>query len=265
MGLFQDKAVFSYLRCKVCGLLYAPIFFDEVQLAQLYGDMPPNMYVVPENALRLTQKGYFSHLRNALPTFVGGYVEVGPDVGLFTENCAGLGVFNHYWLFEPNESVVPRLEALLDGCSYDIVTAIGGFSAVPNDSVSACVMVHVLDHLLDPAKTLVELRAKMKRGSVMLVVTHDERSLLARVTKSSWPAYSIQHPQLFNKRSIKRLFEASGFRVIQQSKSTNFFPLRFLAQNFLWSFGIRANKLSILPDTVVGLKLGNILTLVTPK
>lgn len=265
MGLFQDKAIFSYVRCKVCGLLYAPIFFDEAQLVQLYGDMPPNMNVVPEHALRLTQKSYFAHLRNALPSCVGGYIEVGPDVGLFTENCAGLDVFSHYWLFEPNESVVPRLETLMDGYGYDIITSIGDFSAVPNGSVCACVMVHVLDHLLDPVKALAELRAKMKNGSVMLVVTHDERSLLARFIKSSWPAYSIQHPQLFNRRSIQRLFEVSGFRVINQAKSTNFFPLRFLAQNFLWSFGIRAKTLRLVPETLVGLKLGNILSLVTPK
>src|SRR5438309_1433277 len=85
-GFFKDKAFFSYARCGGCGLLYAPTFFNAPQLENLYGQMPPNMAEVPLEALRRTQRGYFEILKNVSPCD-GGFIEVGPDIGLFTESC----------------------------------------------------------------------------------------------------------------------------------------------------------------------------------
>ena len=58
-GFFKEKIFFSYTHCKNCNLLFAPIFYSEDQLASLYAQMPPNMDVVPLDALRRTQYEYF--------------------------------------------------------------------------------------------------------------------------------------------------------------------------------------------------------------
>ena len=50
-GFFKEKIFFSYARCNQCELLFAPIFYRPDQLDDLYGQMPPNMDLVPMAAL----------------------------------------------------------------------------------------------------------------------------------------------------------------------------------------------------------------------
>ena len=85
-GFFKEKMIFTYARCGDCKTLYCPTFFSNDQLTELYSQMPANMDEVPIFALRKTQKGYFKFLKK-YSDLSGNYLEVGPDVGLFTENC----------------------------------------------------------------------------------------------------------------------------------------------------------------------------------
>ena len=262
-GFFKDKIFFSYTRCSGCGLLFAPVFFDRAQLQALYGQMPPNMDVVPLAALRATQRGYYEALARHKPGH-GGFLEVGPDIGLFTENCTGEGRFSDFWLFEPNVNVHPQLAEVVKGHSFHIVEDMFGFSQVPDRSISAAVLVHVLDHLLDPVVTLSEIKEKMRPDGKLLVVTHNEGSLLPRVIGARWPAYCLQHPQLYDFHSMKNLMQKAGFSVDEQSRTVNHFPVSFLTRHALWALGLKVNKVPSFGGLTLGLKLGNMLTVATP-
>lgn len=263
-GFFKDKVFFSYARCDGCGLLYAPTFFNGHQLESLYGQMPPNMEEVPLEALRRTQRGYFETLKNC-SSLEGGFIEVGPDIGLFTENCVREGRFEEYWLFEPNRDVLPALNKIVDGRKSHIIHDMFGFSHVPDRAASAAVMIQVLDHLLDPIATLRELRQKLTPGARLLLVTHDESSLLRRLVGWRWPAFCLQHPQIYNPESMRVLLEAAGFQVLQQRKTVNFFQVDFLLKHLLWAFGMKVRSVPSFGQLTLGLKLGNMLTIATPK
>lgn len=263
-GFFKDKAFFTYARCGDCGLLYAPIFFNGSQLEQLYGQMPRNMAEVPLEALRRTQREYFEALRSC-SDLEGGFIEVGPDIGLFTENCVREGRYDEYWLFEPNRDVLPALSKIVEGRKFHIIHDMFGFSHVPDHAASAAVMIHVLDHLLDPVATLRELRQKLKPGARLLLVTHDESSLLRRLVGWRWPAFCLQHPQIYNPESMRVLLETAGFEVLQHSKTVNFFQIGFLLKHLLWAFGMKVQSVPSFAQITLGLKLGNMLTIATPK
>lgn len=263
-GFFKEKSIFSYVRCEGCGLLYAPTFFHPEQLARLYAQMPPNMDEVPVTALRATQRGYFEALKRHSP-LEGGYVEVGPDVGFFTENCASEGRFSKYWLLEPNIAVEAELAGAVRGHDYEIVTDMLGFSQLPKHSASAAVMVHVLDHLLDPVSTLTQLRQSMTDDGTLLIVTHNEGSLLRKLIGSRWPAFCLQHPQLYEPRSMRRLLAEAGFDVLEITRTVNHFELRFLVKHLLWALGWEVNHVPSFWGWVLGLKLGNMLTIARPR
>ncbi len=263
-GFFKDKVFFSYTRCRGCRLLYAPTFFNASQLEHLYGQMPPNMAEVPLEALRRTQRGYFDALKKC-SSLEGGFIEVGPDIGLFTENCVREGSYNEYWLFEPNRDVGPALSKIVEGRKFHIIHDMFGFSHVPDHSASAAVLIHVLDHLLDPIATLRELRQKLQPGAKLLLVTHDESSLLRRLIGWRWPAFCLQHPQLYNKKSMRVVLEAAGFEVVQQKKTVNYFQASFLLKHLLWAFGLKVKSVPSFGQITLGLKLGNMLTIATPK
>lgn len=262
-GFFKEKVFFSYHRCASCDLLFNPVFFTLEQLGELYGQMAPNMELVPLEALRKTQRGYFNQLKK-YSDLHGVFIEIGPDIGLFTENCTREGAFNEYWLFEPNKDVAPALAKAVDGKKHHIVHEMFGFDCVPDKSASVVVMIHVFDHLLDPVQTLKELREKLTPEARILIVTHDESSLLRKIVKWRWPAFCLQHPQIYNPKSITGVLASAGFEVVAQEKTTNYFPVAFLVKHLLWAFGLKVAKVPNFFGIQIGLKLGNLLTIAKP-
>ena len=259
-GFFKDKVFFSYVRCSACGMLFAPEFFDASQLGELYAQMTPNMDVVPIDALRRTQRGYFDKLK-ADSALEGGYIELGPDIGLFTENCVKEGRFDRFWLFEPNRGVLPQLSAVVAAMPFSVAHDLFGFSQVPSGAAGTAVMIHVLDHALDPLATLQELRRKLRPGGHILIVTHDESSVMRYLLGSRWPPFCLQHPQLFCPSSMRALLKAAGYSKVRIEGSTNYFPIQFLLRHFLWAIGIKVNSVPAFWGVTIGLKLGNMITL----
>lgn len=263
-GFFKEKIFFSYARCNECDLLFAPIFYCQDQLEELYAQMPPNMDLVPMAALVRTQKEYYEELKK-FSNLRNGYIEIGPDIGIFTENCSKGGNFDSYWLCEPNKGVAGALAKSVDNKKFTIIEEMMGFSQIPDQRAGVAVMIQVLDHLLDPVATLAELKTKLLPNAKLLLVTHNEKSLLRRIVGSKWPAFCLQHPQIYNPESITRLLEKSGYRVDSIKKSTNYFQFSFLLKHLLWAFGIQVKAVPRIFNFTIGLKLGNMITIATPN
>ena len=263
-GFFKEKIFFSYARCEKCQLLFAPIYYRSDQLEVLYGQMPPNMDVVPMQGLKKAQKGYFDKLKK-YSALKNGCIEIGPDIGIFTMLCNRYGHFDSYWLCEPNKEVVKELIKAVGNKSYTIIEDMYDFKIIPNQCASVAILIQVLDHLLDPVATLSELRTKLLPESKLLLVTHNENSLLRKIVGWKWPAFCLQHPQIYNPKSIKNLLEKSGYKVESISRTKNYFEISFLIKHLLWAFGFKVNSIPKFLNILIGLKLGNIITIATPR
>lgn len=263
-GFFKEKIYFSYARCLDCKLLYAPIFYHSEQLEALYEQMSPNMDIVPMTALIKTQRGYFNRLKK-FSSLENDYIEIGPDIGIFTENCSKEGKFDNYWLCEPNKGVFEALKRSVGDNKFTIIEDMFGFSKIPDNSSSVAVMIQVLDHLLDPVATLSELKLKLMPSAKILIVTHNEKSILRKIVGWRWPAFCLQHPQIYNPVSITKLLEKAGYRVNSIEKTRNYFEFSFLLMHLLWAFGLRVKKVPRIFNFTIGLKLGNIVTIATPR
>ncbi len=263
-GFFNDevktKAFFSYHRCSNCQVLFCPTFFSGEQLSSLYENMADNTANVELQLLKKTQRGYFQCLNKHLQAVGGDYFEMGPDIGLFTENVRDAKKFDHFWLAEPNKAVWTTLKEKLNTQPHYIFSDLLIDDPITTNTVGAAVMIHVLDHLLDPLETLCHLRSKMKKNAILLTVTHDESSLLAKALNHRWPAYCLQHPQLYNPTSINYLLKKAGFNVLEIKKSYNHFPLGYLLNHLLWAAGIRKMTFPSMNSLQIPLKLGNIIT-----
>jgi len=256
----KTKSFFSYYKCNICKITYAPEYFTNQQLNSLYKNVPANMDEVPKKILEKTQYEYFKLLKK-WTSLKGEYLEVGPDIGLFTQYCILYGKFNYYWLFEPNKFVLSELRNLLGQRKQKIYPAIEQIDKVEDSKLSTVIIIHVLDHLLEPQKILKKLRKKMKSGGVILIVTHDESSIMRKILGWRWPAFCQQHPQLFNQKTTNSILNKSGFKVLEHRKTKNYFEISFLLKNLLWVFGFKIRKLPRWLNVPVGLKLGNIITI----
>lgn len=259
-GIDKERRFFTYHRCGECRLLYNPVFFDGEQLGELYSQMPPNMDLVRSDAIEATQRGYFEALAGR--DLSGGYLEIGPDVGYVAREAARRGHFDHFWLVEPNRAVHPQLHTACEDRPATILTSMTNLSAVPPGSIGLAVMIHVLDHLLDPVAMLQDIRRALRPGGTLLIVTHDEQSALRRVLAGRWPAFCLQHPELYNPGTMRRLLERAGYAAVDVQRSRNHFPIDFLARQAAQAIGVRLGSIP-LPSRSIALKLGNILTLAT--
>jgi SAM-dependent methyltransferase len=253
-GYTTERVFFSYYRCRNCGALYCRTFYTQGQLEALYGRQAENMGNVPLAARQRAQEGYarllLKHSRKA-----GGFLEIGPDIGLFAQYCARAGSFDHFWMYEPNRLVHAELAGRLAGYVHTIRDTMSP-DGVPPRSTSTAVLIHVLDHLLDPLGFLAELNETLEPGGVLLVVTHNTDSLLARALGRRFPPFALQHPQLYSPRSITTLFERAEFEIVEIADAVNYFPLMHLARAGLTVFKIP----DLLPDIqgpIVPIRLGN--------
>jgi len=196
----------------------------------------------------------------------GDYLEIGPDTGMLIDSCLKNGNLKKLYLYEPNKLVWKLLEDKLRGVDYQISGEMSDFHNIPDKSVLSAVMIHVLEHLIDPVNTLESIRDKLHEKGIIVIVTHDESSLLARLTSNRWPAYCLQHPQLFNRASMKRMLLKAGYRILRTKKTVNYFSIKFLLDNILWVFNLDNNmNIPVFSTFNIPLKLGNIITIATPN
>ena len=80
----KTKSFFSYYKCNNCKITYAPEHFTNRQLNSLYKNVSINMPDASRKLLKKTQYEYFKLLQK-WSSLKGYYLEIGPDIGLFTQ------------------------------------------------------------------------------------------------------------------------------------------------------------------------------------
>jgi SAM-dependent methyltransferase len=262
-GFFGGAPLFfTYRRCAACHLLYCPKYLQTDDTSSLYSSMPDNTWGVPAHLLQRTQNGYFTWLTQFSP-LKGDYLELGPDIGLFTSLAASHGHFDRLLLCEPNADVYPALRKV----AGDHATMAAGLDdpmfLQSSDMVDVIVLVHVLDHLVHPLDVLVQLRAHCRPEAILLLVTHNEASPMAGLLGRRWPAYCLQHPQLFRPSTLDDMLRRADFEVLSTSGSINWFPLGYLVHHLLYALGCR-RRFPLNGGLGVPLPLGNIITIARP-
>jgi len=262
-GYGARRVFFTYARCGICDLLFCPTFYGHEQIERLYGRQAENMAEAPLSVREKTQERY-ARLLLEHSRLEGGFLEIGADIGIFAQACTAAGRFDHAWLYEPNRDVHGELARRLAGQRHSLHIEMWPTDNVPAGSVSTAAMIHVLDHLLEPVAFLGKLWGKLEDNGVVLVVTHNASSLLARALGRRWPPFALQHPQLYSPKSITKLFERSGFSVVKIDQAVNYFPLVYLMRAGLSILGLPP----VLPQSgrpIIPVKLGNMAVVVRKR
>ncbi|WP_376984599.1 class I SAM-dependent methyltransferase [Bosea sp. R86505] len=255
-GYTSERVFFSYFTCPECQARHCKTFYTEEQLLCLYQEQVENMGQVPLPARQRAQNDYAARMLKHVRA-PGAFLEIGPDIGLFAEYCAGRHSFDHYWMLEPNRVVHEELRTRLSGQPLTIKEDMWPTDDIAAGSVAATALIHVLDHLLDPLAFLQSLHAKLAPGGVIMTVTHNSQSALARLLGRRWPPHALQHPQLYNPSSITRLYRRAGFEIEEIAPAMNHFPIGHLARAAFAIIGMG----KVLPEfmgPIIPISLGNI-------
>jgi hypothetical protein len=79
--------------------------------------------------------------------------------------------------------------------------------------------------------------------------------------KSNWPPFCLQHPQLFNPKTLGQLLLKAGWQLEITSKSINWLHLDRFVKMGLGVIGLPTKWGKVLPSLEVPIRLGNILAL----
>src|SRR5262249_4070122 len=178
-GYAPERVFFTYVRCGTCDAYFCPVYYNPKQLQSLYEEQAENMADVPLGSRERTQNGYLDILRRH-SRMQGGLLEIGADVGLFAAACARAGRFDRLWLSEPNRAVHGDLARPFAERDVTILGTMSPAAQVPTGAVSTAVMIHVLDHVLEPRGVLRDVFAALEPGGILMIITHNARSWLAR-------------------------------------------------------------------------------------
>jgi len=204
--------------CNRCGLMYFnpqesvdcerfasdsyPKVFDEVACGQYFKkqhvQLPDNM-----RALRAV---------NALAPKRGRLLEIGSYCGIFLDRIRASG-----WQvtgLEPDRGVADYSRAKY---GLEIVDGVLPQLSLADQSFEAVVMLHVIEHMPDPAENLREIHRLLKLGGVLVVETPRFDSLMFKLLGRRERSLSNcnGHIYFFTLPTLRQLFEKNGFEVVK--------------------------------------------------
>lgn len=256
VGFREDQIFFSFHRCSNCNLLYSPKYFSNEQLDILYADMPDNLLGEDKSIISKTHQGYVKQILKKVKKSIV-YLEIGPDIGLVTRSVISQFKPNKVLLIEPNITV--HKELLNNSKSSAEVLLIDSLDNLSEQSPDLIVGVHVYDHLLNPLEELIKLNFKSATGAKIALVVHNEKSIIRKILGKKWPPFCLQHPQLYNKKTIKQILELAGWKIVSIQPTINWFSLRHFARMGGGLIGINPRLFSLIPNIQIPIKLGNII------
>ena len=218
--------------------------------------MPDNLAGEAEAVIGKTQSKYLDYLNVTGDNLT--LLEIGTDIGLVTREFMRRFDTTKVIAIEPNKSVHHRFRKNLESQQSIELEVFSTIDELITDiKVDVVIGSHVFDHLIDPVKFLSRITSVLKKNGSILIIVHDEKSLLRKILGKKWPPFCPQHPHLFNEKTISDLLLDLGFSDIKVNKSTNWFSMRFLIKSLGSIFGINLDLL-IFDNLHIPLKLGNI-------
>lgn len=258
IGLRNDQVFFSYFTCDECELLYCPWYFTKEQIAVLYSEMPDNTMGEDKSTVSKTQSAYAKWILQGNVSSQA-YLEVGPDIGLVTRKVIELQKPKRVSFIEPNLSV--RNELLESVKGVESIEVVDFIENLEKKDFTLIVGIHVYDHLLDPVQDLKNIYTRAGSNAHLSIVVHNEKSVLRKVLKAKWPPFCLQHPQLYNPKTLEMLLEKTGWTLCRIEKSTNWYHLKYFIGMGFSVLGVKEKVSRFLPDVEFPIRLGNIICL----
>jgi len=209
------------VRCNVCDLVYADMPPQEEELAESYHAASYDSSEEADDAA----KSYIAAIQPALARLNQreSALEIGTGTGIFLEHLKSAG-FATLVGVEPSTAAIEaapehRRNWIREGMFDEKDFQPGSFDLI------CCFMT--MEHVGDPMELSNAAFRLLRPGGVFLTVTHDYTSTVNRLLGKRSPIVDIEHLQRFSRRSIRELFERSGFKNVSVKSFKNRYSLRY--------------------------------------
>ena len=211
-----EKDGFHYVRCFRCGLVYVtPRLRDHLlQQDKFYQVMTEgNLEAAaerdrnPRRMKSLTQaaRSYLPYKRN------GMLLDVGCGFGAFLEAAASVG-----WSVCGVE--VASAPASIAARRHDVFYGFLSDAAYEPNSFDVVRLNNVIEHVSSPRALVCDIRRVIRSGGLVSISTPNIESFTAALQGVGWRyVQGANHIYLFDLRTMRKLLETEGFRVVRVS------------------------------------------------
>ena len=250
---------YRLVRCRACTAVFAKSAPGAEEIARAYHEADYGSAREAELAAEAYRKALAPAIAG-LPRR-GTALEIGTGTGIFLRHLGEMG-------FSAPVGIEPS-PAAIAAAPPDVAPLIreGVFTGdeFPPGSVSLVCCFQTLEHIPDPAGFVRAAFGMLEPGGMLALVTHDYRAPVNRALGRWSPIVDIEHLQLFNRESLRRLVTDAGFGVERIVSFRNVYPLRYWASLFPMPSAMKAAVLSGLgglgvAELPVGVNVGNLLT-----
>ena len=171
-------------------------------------------YVRDMEGRRSTSAQRLAEIEKLHPT-KGTLLDYGCAIGIFVKEATQRG-----WIAVGYERSAWAVEYARDVMGVSIVLGGGRDGAFGESSFDVVTAWDVLEHLASPVTVLREIASWLKPGGMLSLNTVDASSLGACLAGDRWRHLTPPwHLQYFTRRSLRRLLESSGLRIVRRSST----------------------------------------------
>ncbi|MCL5072244.1 MAG: class I SAM-dependent methyltransferase, partial [Actinobacteria bacterium] len=224
-----DRTHYQIVQCNSCGLVYSNPILELEKIENLYKDSKFT-YGKHEDDLNKTYGKYLRLLLDKLPARKR-LLEIGCGNGFFLKEAIKMG-FKQVVGVEPGRNIVAKAHREV---KKNILVDIFRKGQFKKEIFDIICMFQVLDHLPDPCETLHECFQILKPGGYILCINHNVKALSTKFLAEKSPIFDIEHTYLFNKKTLRLIFEKNKFNVKQIFDVSNYYPISYWIKMFpIW-------------------------------
>jgi SAM-dependent methyltransferase len=218
-------------RCRACGLTQlSPLPDVDIQTA-LYGD------AYFEGAGGVGYADYAAQEEEYLATFAddldriadfvtsGSILDVGCGYGYFVRLALERGL--DAWGVDVSEHAISVARQRLAGRVFSGM--LGSIPEIDGRTFDVIYASHVVEHVPDPATFVRDLASRLTDRGVVVLVTPNVASWLARFSGRRWVSYKVpEHLAYYGPDTMKELLGRSGLEMIAIDPAQQYYRLPFL-------------------------------------
>lgn len=216
-----EKIHFRFVKCRNCGLVYSNPIIEADKLARLYQESK-HTYQEQEEDLRQT---YGFYLRKAVLKLKkkNNFLDIGCGDGFMLEIAKESG-FKNVFGVEPSIDAINKAPGNIRGNIKNDLFRNGLF---PENFFDLVTIYQTLDHIPDPNLFLKTVYEVLDDGGRVLTYNHNVNSWSAKILGEKSPIFDIEHTFLYDKSTVRELFEKNGFKVKWVGSTFNIYPISY--------------------------------------
>ncbi len=238
---------YNMVKCLNCSLLFSRSVLSENDLNDLYGESA----VTFGEYFSVLRRDYWVPIHKFFPKPIGNKValEIGCSSGFFLEELRQQG-FHSVVGVEPS---LPAKNAAIKDVQDDIVSGLFTHDLkLPYTEFDLICSFQTLDHVPDPSILVETCASRLREGGYAYFVVHNTEALQARILGEKSPIIDVEHIYLFNPKTLARLMEKSGLKVVEQGALKNSYPIQYWISMFPLPKGLRKVLAKFVQKTGLG-------------